>query len=85
MIFSKAIQIKGLINRWNQQRVEYGFGYVSFECSMFMDGEWSVTLRLKESTLFFSSELNQLITLYAGGGFIMTIGAFGSSPRISMQ
>lgn len=85
MVFSKAIQIKGLVDRWNQQRLEYGFGYVSFECSMFMDGEWSVTLRLKESTLFFSSEMDKLITLYAGGGFIINIGAYGSSPRISMQ
>ena len=85
MKFSKAIQIKSLVNRWNENRWNIGFGYVKFEASMFMDGEWSVGLKLVDSHVFTSLEMEQLITLYAGGGFQMFITAINNDPFIDME
>lgn len=85
MLFSKAIQIKHLVNRWNKDRWDCGFGYIEFKCSMFSDGQWNVLLKPVDSKLFFSIELEQLITLYAGGGMIMCIGAFTDIPYIDLQ
>ena len=85
MVFSKAIQIKHLVNRWNENRYEFGSGYIVFNCSMFYDGQWSVLLRPEHSTLFFSFELNQLLTLYTAGGIMMTIGSINNLPYIDMQ
>ena len=85
MVFSKAIQIKHLVNEWNKVRGSFDFGRIKFECYMFADGHWSVLLRPVDSRIFFSSELNQLVTLYADGGFIMHIGSLSDAPYIDMQ
>lgn len=85
MKFSKAIQIKQLVTSWNKDRSYSDFGYIKFECSMFSLGNWSVLLKPIDTSLFFSIELEQLITLYAGGGFMMVIGAFSDGPYIDMQ
>lgn len=85
MTFSKAIQIKHLVNRWNKDRAECGFGRVVFNCDMFQIGCWSVNIDAVGSTLFFSHEMNELITLYAGGGFTIRVFAFSDRPSIDMQ
>lgn len=85
MEFSKAIQIKQLVTRWNKDRSYRDFGYIKFECSMFSLGHWSVLLKPVDTKLFFSLELEQLLTLYAGGGFMMVIGSFTDAPYIDMQ
>ena len=85
MVFSKAIQIKHLVNRWNEDRCDIGLGSIMFYCSMFYDGQWNVLLKPVNSTLFFSFELKQLMTLYAAGGFIMTIGSLSDAPYIDMH
>lgn len=85
MKFSKAIQIKQLVNRWNEERRSLGYGEVHFNCSMYSLGRWSVTLEPKGVRVFFSYELDELVTLYAGGGFRMYIGAVGIAPYIDMQ
>lgn len=85
MRFSKAIQIKHLVTNWNKDRSYCGFGYIEFKCSMFSDGEWNVLLKPVDSRLFFSIELEQLVTLYAGGGMMMCIGALTEVPYIDLQ
>lgn len=52
---------------------------------MFSLGRWSVLLQPVGSRLFFSFELEQLVTLYAGGGFMMVIGSLSDAPYIDMQ
>ena len=84
MKFSKAIQIKGLVNRWNENRRNDGYGYVKFEASMCMDGHWSVGLKLVDSFAFTSQEMEEFITLYAGGGFRMSIFAYDKTLIIDM-
>lgn len=85
MKFSKAIQIKQWVNRFNQDRSEFNSGSIKFECSMFSDGEWRVDLKPIGVRMFFSCEMDRLITLYAGGGFTMIIGSVTNAPYIDMQ
>ena len=85
MTFSKAIQIKHLVNRWNKDRSTGDYGYIAFSCDMFSIGHWSVQIRAIGCTLFFSDEMAQLITLYAGGGFHMRVSAHNGRPYIDMQ
>lgn len=85
MVFSKAIQIKNLVNRWNKDRSVGDYGYVTFHCSMYSIGKWSVIIKAMGQGVFFSSEMNQLITLYAGGGFSIRVSTFIHNPYIDMQ
>lgn len=85
MLFSKAIQIKHLVNRWNKERSNLGHGCIEFECTMFSLGEWSVTLKPVGAQLFFTHEMDNLVQLYAWRGFRMMIGATSSGPYIDMQ
>lgn len=85
MKFSKAIQIKELVTSWNKDRSFGDYGYVKFECSMYSLGNWSVLLKPVGTRLFFSLELEKLVTLYAGGGFMMVIGSLSDAPYIDMQ
>ena len=85
MTFSKAIQIKHLVNLWNKDRSEGDFGFIAFSCDMFSIGHWSVDIKPMGAKLFFSKEMNQLITLYAGGGFLMYVTSNNDHPYIHMQ
>lgn len=85
MEFSKAIKIKNLVNSWNKDRWDAGYGYVKFECEMFSIGKWSVMLSAKEVELFFSDEIRGLLKLYAEGGFSMRVFAYNNVPSIDMQ
>lgn len=85
MLFSKAIQIKLLVNRFNQHRQASGFSVIRFECEMFSIGHWAIDLELSGQGVFFSSEMERLITLYAGGGFHLFIGANNNLPVLHFQ
>lgn len=85
MEFSKAIQIKSWINRFNANRNHNGFASIRFECSMFSIGHWSIDLSLSEKGVFFMEEMEVLNTLYAGGGFRFFIGSRNDSPIIYLQ
>lgn len=85
MVFSKAIQIKLWVNKFNQERKRCGFAVIEFYCDMFTLGKWSIDLSLDGNGVFFSSEMVRFITLYAGGGFTMWIGSNGNSPVIHLQ
>lgn len=85
MLFSKAIQIKSWVNKFNQERASLGYGLIEFHAAMFRDGKWSVSLSAKDDGLFFSHEMERIFTLYAGGGFSMRVFALSSSPVIDLQ
>lgn len=85
MLFSKAIQIKLWVNKFNQQRALMDYGRIGFEAHMFSDGKWSVSLRDTDAGIFFSDEMERLITLYAGGGFSMRVFSISGSPVIDLQ
>lgn len=85
MEFSKAIQIKLWVNKFNEYREACGYGRIKFEAAMFRIGKWSVSLRAEGSELFFSDEMARLMTLWAGGGFSLRVFAFDGCPIIDMQ
>lgn len=85
MKFSKAIQIKELVTSWNKDRVTFDYGYVKCECMMFSLGNWSVTLKPIDTSLFFSHEVESLIKLCGDGGVRFIIGSTGRGPYIDMQ
>lgn len=85
MEFSKAIQIKLWVNKFNENRETFGYGRIKFEAGMFCIGKWSVSLRAEGSEFFFSDEMARLMTLYAGGGFSLRVFAFDGCPIIDMQ
>lgn len=84
MTFSKAIQIKNLVNRLNKDRREFNCGIILFQCTMFSIGDWDVTLKSMGSPLFYSREMEQLITLYAGGGFMMNVSVRNNHPCLNL-
>lgn len=85
MKFSKAIEIKKVVTSLNQDRGNFDYGYIKFECSMFSLGNYSVMLKPVDTRLFFSLEMEELLKLYAEGEFMMVIGASVDGPYIDMQ
>ena len=85
MLFSKAIQIKSLVNKFNQERQECGCPAIVFECEMYSLGKWSIVLSFEKSSIFFSHEMGQIATLYAGGGFIFFVGSGTCSQMLHFQ
>ena len=85
MTFSKAIEIKKVVNSWNRDRKEFGFGHVKFDALMFSDGCWSVDLKPVDVKIFTSLELDELLKLYAKGGFHMVLTSLNNAPIIDMQ
>lgn len=85
MLFSKAIQIKSLINRFNQERQASGFAVIKFDCGMFSIGHWSVSLSLSYKGCFFSSEMAQFAALLNRGGIIFFVGSNEVSPVLHFQ
>lgn len=73
------------VNRWNQHRVRCGFPAIVFECEMFSLGHWSIDLKLSNQGVFFSSEMAQISTLLAGGGFMFYVGSNNVSPVMHFQ
>lgn len=85
MDFCKAIQIKSWVNRFNQERNQGGFPVIVFKCDMYSIGHWSIELTLSYKGVFFYEEMNRIITLYAGGGFIFFVGSVDNSPKLYFQ
>lgn len=85
MLFSKAIQIKLMVNKFNQFRKRTDFSYIEFKAEMFRDGKWAVTLTAMGNGMFYSLEMEQLLALYAGGGFSIRVSAINGLPYLDMQ
>lgn len=85
MLFSKAIQIKLLVNKFNQFRKKTDYSYIEFKAEMFRDGKWAVTLTAMGNGLFYSMEMDELIALFAGGGFNIRVSAYKGLPYIDIQ
>lgn len=85
MLFSKAIQIKSLVNRFNQERVRDGFATIQFDCGMYSIGRWSVFLSLSYRGCFFSNEMAQFAALLNRGGIIFFVGSNEVSPVLHFQ
>lgn len=85
MLFSKAIQIKVLVNRFNHERQACGFPVIKFDCGMFSIGHWSVSLSLSDKGCFFSCEMAQFAALLNRGGIIFFVGCDEVSPMLHFQ
>lgn len=85
MLFSKAIEIKYFVNRFNRERVRSGFATIKFDCAMYSIGKWSVSLSLSRRGCFFSSEMAQLSALFGYGGIIFWVGSNECSPVLHFQ
>lgn len=85
MLFSKAIQIKLLVNKFNQFRKKTDYSYIEFKAEMFRDGKWAVTLTAMGNGIFYSFEMDELITLFAGGRFSIRVATINDLPYIDIQ
>ena len=85
MLFSKAIQIKSMVNRFNQVRVNDGFAIIQFDCDMYSIGRWSVRLSLSRKGCFFSDGMAQFAALLNRGGLIFFVGSNEVSPVLHFQ
>ena len=85
MLFSKAIQIKLLVNKFNQLRKSTDFSYIEFEAEMYDDGKWAVTLTAIGNGMFYSFELNELLSFLVSGDFNIRVGACKDTPLIVIQ
>lgn len=85
MVFSKAIQIKSWVNRFNADRKFYGRQAIVFDCAMFSIGQWAVTLSAPDGSIFYSNEMERLCTLVAGGGLTFWVGHNTFAPVLYFQ
>lgn len=85
MLFSKAIQIKTWVNRFNEDRKKFGRKPINFQYGMFSIGEWYVTLSAPDGGIFYSTESERLCTLVAGGGITFWIGCNTFAPVLYFQ
>lgn len=85
MLFSKAIQIKLLVNKFNQFRKRTDYSYIEFKALMYRDGKWAVTLTAMGNGMFYSIEMADLITLFAGGRFSIRVASINGLPYIDIQ
>ena len=85
MLFSKAIQIKMLVNKFNQLRKRNDYSFIEFKAEMYRDGKWAVTLTAMGNGLFYSIEMAELITLFAGSGLNVRVAAYKELPYIDIQ
>lgn len=85
MVFSKAIQIKSWVNKFNADRKESGRQPIDFDCGMFSMGQWYVTLSAPDGSIFYSMETERLCTLVAGGGLTFWIGHNTFAPVLYFQ
>jgi hypothetical protein len=85
MVFSKAIQIKMWVNRFNADRKFYGRQPIVFQCAMFSIGQWAVTLSAPDGGIFYSMESERLCTLVAGGDITFWVGCNTFAPVLYFQ
>ena len=85
MLFSKAIQIKLLVNKFNQLRKRTDFSHIEFKAEMYRDGKWAVTLTAMGNGMFYSIEMDELIAMFAGGRFSIRVACINGLPYIDIQ
>lgn len=85
MLFSKAIQIKSLVNQFNADRKMAGRQPIVFDCGMFSIGEWYVNLSAPDGGIFYSMETERLYTLVAGWDITFWIGCNTFAPVLYFQ
>ena len=85
MVFSKAIQIKSWVNRFNADRKFYGRQPIEFQSDMFSIGQWHVTLSAPDGDIFYSNESESLCTLVAGGDITFWVGCNTFAPVLYFQ
>lgn len=85
MLFSKAIEIKSLVNGFNKDRKAFGRKPIVFTCGMFSLGEWYVNLSAPDGSIFYSTESEQLITLVSGWDITFWIGCNTFAPVLYFQ
>lgn len=85
MVFSKAIQIKLWVNKFNSDRKYIGREPIVFYCGMFSMGDWYVNLSAPDGGIFYSQETEHLCTLVAGGGLTFWIGNNTFAPVLYFQ
>ena len=85
MLFSKAIQIKLLVNKFNRFRKRADYSYIEFKAKMYRDGKWAVTLTAMGNGLFYSYELNELLYLLVSSDFNIRKASIKGTPYIDIQ
>ena len=85
MLFSKAIQIKLWVNKFNADRKNFGRQPIVFQCGMYSLGQWSVTLSAPDGGIFYSMESERLCTLVAGGDITFWVGCNTYAPVMYFQ
>ena len=85
MVFSKAIQIKLWVNKFNTDRKQFGRQPIEFQCGMFSIGMWYVTLLAPDGGIFYSMEMERLCTLVAGGDLTLWVGNNNFAPVLYFQ
>ena len=74
-----------LVNKFNQFRKRTDYSYIEFKAEMYCDGKWAITLTAMGNGMFYSFEMDELIKLFAGGGFNIRVAAYKDLPYIDIQ
>lgn len=74
-----------LVNKFNQFRKRTDYSYIQFKAEMYADGKWAVTLTAMGNGLFYSLEMEELISLFAGSGLNVRVAAYKDLPYIDIQ
>ena len=74
-----------LVNKFNQLRKRNDYSFIEFKAEMYRDGKWAVTLTAMGNGLFYSIEMAELITLFAGSGLNVRVAAYKELPYIDIQ
>lgn len=74
-----------LVNKFNQFRKRTDYSHIQFKAEMYQDGKWAVTLTAMGNGLFYSLEMEELITLFAGSGLNVRVAAYKDLPYIDIQ
>lgn len=74
-----------LVNKFNQLRKRTDFSHIEFKAEMYRDGKWAVTLTAMGNGLFYSFEMDELITLFAGSGLNIRVASIKDLPYIDIQ
>lgn len=74
-----------LVNKFNQFRKRTDYSYIQFKAEMYRDGKWAVTLTAMGNGMFYSFEMEELISLFAGSGLNVRFAAYKDLPYIDIQ
>ena len=85
MLFSKAIEIKSLVNGFNKGRKDFGRQPIVFTCGMFSLGDWFVNLSAPDGGIFYSTEAESISSLVSGGDITFWIGCSTFAPVLFFE